>query len=100
MWAKPTTVDVQSFREGTEVHGTPPGQGWAYNDVRISLLTYALTALMGRSLADVLLSVSSMWGIPMSPLRPAAFPLDSKSGEDSSGSHGATLAPGCVAPGI
>ncbi len=30
LWGKPTTVDAQSFREGTEVHGTPPGQGWAY----------------------------------------------------------------------
>lgn len=41
----------QSFREGTVVHGTPPGHGWAYNDVRMNLLTYALTALLGRSLA-------------------------------------------------
>lgn len=54
LWTKPTSVDAQSFREGTEVHGTPPGQGWAYNDVRMNLLTYALTALLGRSLADVL----------------------------------------------
>lgn len=41
LWGKPTTVDAQSFREGTEIHGTPPGQGWAYNDVRMNLLTYA-----------------------------------------------------------
>jgi len=68
LWTKPTTVDAQSFREGTEVHGTPPGQGWAYNDVRMNLLTYALTTLMGRSLADVLreavmtpLGTSSSW---------------------------------------
>ncbi len=54
LWGKPTSVDAQSFREGTEVHGTPPGQGWAYNDVRMNLLTYALTALLGRSLDDVL----------------------------------------------
>lgn len=54
LWAKPTSVDAQSFREGTEVHGTPPGQGWAYNDVRMNLLTYALTFLFERSLEDVL----------------------------------------------
>jgi hypothetical protein len=28
LWGKPTSVDAQSFREGTEVHGTPPGLGW------------------------------------------------------------------------
>ncbi len=54
LWGKPTTVDAQSFREGTEVHGTPPGQGWAYNDVRMNLLTYALTLLFEHSLEDVL----------------------------------------------
>ena len=68
LWTKPTSVDAQSFREGTEVHGTPPGHGWAYNDVRMNLLTYALTALLGRSLAEVLrdavmtpLRASSSW---------------------------------------
>ncbi|WP_338082350.1 serine hydrolase [Ferrimicrobium acidiphilum] len=54
LWGKPTSVDAQSFREGTEVHGTPPGAGWAYNDVRLNLLTYALTVLVGRSLEEVL----------------------------------------------
>jgi len=54
LWGKPTSADAQSFREGSEVHGTPPGQGWAYNDVRMNLLTYALTVLFGRSLEDVL----------------------------------------------
>lgn len=54
LWGKPTIADAQSFREGTETHGTPPGQGWAYNDVRMNLLTYALTLLFGRSLANVL----------------------------------------------
>jgi len=54
LWGKPTSVDAQSFREGTEVHGTPPGEGWAYNDVRMNLLTYALTLLFRESLADVL----------------------------------------------
>ena len=54
LWGKPTSADAQSFREGTEVHGTPPGQGWAYNDVRMNVLAYALTLLFQRSLADVL----------------------------------------------
>lgn len=54
LWGKPTSVDAQSFREGTEVHNTPPGQGWAYNDVRMNLLTYALTLLFQRSLQEVL----------------------------------------------
>ncbi|MEV7327324.1 serine hydrolase [Micromonospora sp. NPDC093244] len=54
LWGKPSSVDAQSFREGTEVHGTPPGAGWAYNDVRMNLLTYALTLLMRRSLSEVL----------------------------------------------
>jgi CubicO group peptidase (beta-lactamase class C family) len=55
LWGKPTTVDAQSFREGTEVHGTPPGEGWAYNDVRMNLLTYALTLLYRRPLPELLL---------------------------------------------
>lgn len=54
LWGKPSGVDAQSLREGTEVHGTPPGEGWAYNDVRMNLLTYALTLLFRRSLPDVL----------------------------------------------
>ena len=54
LWGKPTSVDAQSTREGTEVHGTAPGRGWAYNDVRMNLLTLCLTALFGRSLEDVL----------------------------------------------
>jgi CubicO group peptidase (beta-lactamase class C family) len=54
LWGKPSGVDAQSFREGTEVHGTPPGEGWAYNDVRMNLLTYALTLLFRRPLPDVL----------------------------------------------
>jgi CubicO group peptidase (beta-lactamase class C family) len=57
LWTKPTSADVQSFREGTEVHGTPPGAGWAYNDVRMNLLTYALTALFQQSLDKVLREV-------------------------------------------
>lgn len=54
LWGKPTAADAQSFREGTEVHGTPPGQGWAYNDVRMNLLTYALTLLFQSNLGVVL----------------------------------------------
>jgi CubicO group peptidase (beta-lactamase class C family) len=54
LWGKPTGVDAQSFRERTEVHGTPPGEGWAYNDVRMNLLTYALTLLLRRPLPEVL----------------------------------------------
>jgi CubicO group peptidase (beta-lactamase class C family) len=46
LWGKPTGVDAQSFREGTVIHGTLPGEGWAYNDVRMNLLTYALTLLL------------------------------------------------------
>ena len=54
LWGKPTGVDAQSFREGAEVHGKPPGEGWAYNDVRMNLLTYALTLLFRRPLPEVL----------------------------------------------
>ena len=54
LWGKPTGVDAQSFREGDEVHDVPPGAGWAYNDVRINLLTLALTALLRQSLEQVL----------------------------------------------
>ncbi|MFV0535565.1 MAG: serine hydrolase domain-containing protein [Cumulibacter sp.] len=68
LWGKPTSVDAQSFREGTEVHGTAPGDGWAYNDVRINLLCYVLTLLFRESLPDVLrarvmdlIGASSTW---------------------------------------
>jgi len=68
LWGKPTSVDVQSTREGTESPGGAPGQGWAYNDVRVNLAALALTALMGRSLPDVLqerilgpIGASSSW---------------------------------------
>jgi CubicO group peptidase (beta-lactamase class C family) len=54
LWGKPTAVDAQSTREGDEVDGVAPGAGWAYNDVRINLLTLALTALLQQSLEDVL----------------------------------------------
>lgn len=54
LWAKPSSVDAQSFREGDEVHDVAPGVGWAYNDVRINLLTLALTCLLEAPLDDVL----------------------------------------------
>ncbi len=68
VWGKPTSVDVQSTREGTESPEGAPGEGWAYNDVRVNLAALALTALMGRSLPDVLqerilgpIGASSSW---------------------------------------
>jgi CubicO group peptidase (beta-lactamase class C family) len=54
LWGKPSTVDAQSYREGDEVHDVEPGAGWAYNDVRINLLTLALTALLEAPLGEVL----------------------------------------------
>ncbi len=54
LWGKPTPVDAPSFREGDEVPGRPPGTGWGYNDVRIKLLTLALTALLRTPLDEVL----------------------------------------------
>ncbi|WP_411125060.1 serine hydrolase domain-containing protein [Streptomyces sp. x-19] len=54
LWGKPTEVDAQSTREGTESPGGPPGAGWAYNDVRVNLTALALTVLFGRPLPDVL----------------------------------------------
>lgn len=54
LWSKPTWVDAQSTREGTESAGGPPGAGWAYNDVRVNLTALALTVLFGRALPEVL----------------------------------------------
>jgi CubicO group peptidase (beta-lactamase class C family) len=54
LWGKPTWVDAQSTREGTESAGGPPGTGWAYNDVRVNLTALALTVLFRRSLPEVL----------------------------------------------
>ncbi|MFE6685671.1 serine hydrolase domain-containing protein [Streptomyces sp. NPDC057743] len=54
LWSKPTSVDAQSTREGTESPGGPPGEGWAYNDVRVNLSALALTTLLGRPLPEVL----------------------------------------------
>ncbi|ANZ20548.1 Beta-lactamase [Streptomyces noursei ATCC 11455] len=48
LWGKPTWADAQSTREGTESAGGPPGEGWAYNDVRVNLTALALTVLSGR----------------------------------------------------
>lgn len=54
LWGKPTRGDAQSTREGTESAGDPPGEGWAYNDVRVNLTALALTVLAGRALPQVL----------------------------------------------
>ncbi|MFD8863674.1 MULTISPECIES: serine hydrolase domain-containing protein [unclassified Streptomyces] len=54
LWGKPTSVDAQSRREGTESAGGPPGEGWAYNDVRVNLTALALTALFRRAVPEVL----------------------------------------------
>ncbi|MGW2384304.1 serine hydrolase domain-containing protein [Streptomyces sp. NPDC001658] len=54
LWSKPTWVDAQSTREGTESPGGPPGAGWAYNDVRVNLTALALTVLLRRALPEVL----------------------------------------------
>lgn len=63
LWGKPALVDAQSHREGDEPEGGPPGSGWAYNDVRVNLLCLALTAVLRRSLPDVLdTSVTSPLG--------------------------------------
>ncbi|WP_063735139.1 serine hydrolase domain-containing protein [Streptomyces sp. RTd22] len=68
LWGKPTSVDAQSTREGTESAGGPPGEGWAYNDVRVNLTALALTVLLRRALPDVLrervmapIGASSSW---------------------------------------
>lgn len=54
LWSKPTWVDAQSTREGTESAGGLPGAGWAYNDVRVNQTALALTVRFGRALPDVL----------------------------------------------
>ncbi|QHC23191.1 serine hydrolase domain-containing protein [Streptomyces sp. GS7] len=68
LWGKPTWADAQSTREGTESTGGPPGEGWAYNDVRVNLTALALTALLRRALPDILqdrvmapIGASSSW---------------------------------------
>ncbi|MGP3938750.1 MULTISPECIES: hypothetical protein [Streptomyces] len=53
LWGKPTRVDAQSVREGTESAGGPPGEGWAHNDVRVNLTALALTVLLRRPLPEV-----------------------------------------------
>jgi CubicO group peptidase (beta-lactamase class C family) len=69
LWGKPTWIDAQSTREGTESAGGLPGAGWAYNDVRVNLAALALTVLLRRPLlADILrerimepIGASSSW---------------------------------------
>lgn len=47
---KPTRVDAQSRREGSEATEGAPGTAWAYNDVRVNLICLALTELFQRPL--------------------------------------------------
>jgi CubicO group peptidase (beta-lactamase class C family) len=54
LWGKPAWTDAQSRRPGSALPGAQPGQGWAYNDVRVNLLCLALTVLLRRPLPDVL----------------------------------------------
>jgi CubicO group peptidase (beta-lactamase class C family) len=54
LWGKPASADAQSRRPGSAAAGAAPGQGWAYNDVRVNLLCLALTALLRRPLPEVL----------------------------------------------
>ncbi|MDW4909409.1 serine hydrolase [Streptomyces sp. ADMS] len=54
LWGKPTWIDAQSSREGTESAGGTPGSGWAYNDVRVNLTALALTVLFRQPLPEVL----------------------------------------------
>lgn len=54
LWGKPTSADAQSTREGTESAGGLPGEGWAYNDVRVNLTALALTVLEARPLPETL----------------------------------------------
>ncbi|GAA2744323.1 serine hydrolase [Kitasatospora cinereorecta] len=68
LWGKPTWIDAQSTREGTESAGGSPGAGWAYNDVRVNLTALALTVLLRRPLPEVLrerimepIGASSSW---------------------------------------
>ena len=90
LWGKPTSVDVQSTREGTESPGGAPGAGWAYNDVRVNLAALALTALVRRALSEVLqerilgpIGASSSWewhGYPNSQISIDGTPTQVVSG--------------------
>jgi CubicO group peptidase (beta-lactamase class C family) len=54
LWGKPSAADSQSAPAGPRQTTEPPGTVFAYNDVRVNLLTLALTLLWRRSLDDVL----------------------------------------------
>jgi CubicO group peptidase (beta-lactamase class C family) len=54
LWGKPAAADAQSRKPGSARPGTRPGEGWAYNDVRVNLLCLALTVLLRRPLPEVL----------------------------------------------
>jgi CubicO group peptidase (beta-lactamase class C family) len=51
LWGKPDLLDR---RRGTDREVQPAGTFWEYNDVRVNVLSYALTRLWGYGLADVL----------------------------------------------
>jgi len=50
LWGKPSSADAQGAPAPA---GSPPGERWAYNDVRVNLLALALTLLWRRGLDDV-----------------------------------------------
>jgi len=54
LWDKPASVDAQSRRSGSAPPNAAPGEGCAYNDVRVNLACLALTCLFERTLPDVL----------------------------------------------
>lgn len=66
--ANPPPSTPRAGERAARLLGSPPGTGWAYNDVRVNLLCLALTALLERPLPDVLaervmepLGVSATW---------------------------------------
>jgi CubicO group peptidase (beta-lactamase class C family) len=68
LWGKPARVDAAGKRPSSSPPDTAPGNGWAYNDVRVNLLCLALTALFQQPLPTVLhdnilgpLGASSTW---------------------------------------
>jgi CubicO group peptidase (beta-lactamase class C family) len=53
LWGKPWHADPQG-NQAADAELGPPGEAFAYNDVRINLLALALTCRFGRGLEDVL----------------------------------------------
>ncbi|WP_233159367.1 serine hydrolase [Pseudonocardia sp. MH-G8] len=54
LWGKPAVADAQARLPGSAPPGAGPGEGWAYNDVRVNLACLALTVLLRRPLPEVL----------------------------------------------